>query len=379
MYAAIIFTFTLLFLQGHVTCASAESPSGVVRIEDRAPSGLVTGMDGRAVASTVGSNQLRDLRAGDVVRPGDELRVGAGSMIEVLWNRRALFSLGDQTVVRLLDGKGGQTPVQILEGNVRIAYSYNEGHPTDTLTVLTPEARTVMRGGILEALVGSEIQTNDRRLTTFGRTEEGVREAGRGDVIRIVEGQASVEPVSTGTKPVLLKAGHETRIFAAGSDIPRQYNGEHRQRLAAIAVHQEVPQLTVQRIAGIHVEHALELEQGLRKNAEDVKNAQSSDSRLKGAILSTSLGILVTPLQASNGSLTTAAVPVTTSVSVTPTTGVGSGSVSIPLTAPAPIPSTNTFVPSQAGGNNSLSLLREALTDALDRPGRRRGRGRDRD
>ena len=71
MYAAIIFTFTLLFLQGHVTCASAESPSGVARIEDRAPSGLVTGMDGRVVASTVGSNQLRDLRAGDVVRPGD--------------------------------------------------------------------------------------------------------------------------------------------------------------------------------------------------------------------------------------------------------------------------------------------------------------------
>ena len=215
-------------------------------------------------------------------------------MIEVLWNRRALFSLGDQTVVRLLDGKGGQTPVQILEGNVRIAYSYNEGHPTDTLTVLTPEARTVMRGGILEALVGSGIQTDDRRLTTFGRAEEGGREAGRGDVIRIVEGQASVEPASSGTKPVLLKAGHETRVIAAGSDIPRQYNGEHRQRLAAIAGHQEVPQLTVQRIAGIHVEHALELEQGLRKNAEDVKNAQSSDSRVKGAILWTSLGIPVT-------------------------------------------------------------------------------------
>ena len=113
--------------------------------QERALSGLVTGIDGRVVASAVGSNQMRDLRAGDAVRPGDELRVGAGSMIEVLWNKQALFSLRDQTVVRLFEAKGGQIPVQILEGNVRIAYSYNEGHPTDTLTVITPDAHTVMR------------------------------------------------------------------------------------------------------------------------------------------------------------------------------------------------------------------------------------------
>ena len=157
-----------------------------------------------------------------------------------------------------------------------------------------------------------------------------------------------------------------------GSDAPREYNGDHRQRLAAIASHQEVPQSAVQRIAGIHVDHALELEQGLRKGAEDVKNAQNSDSRVKGAILSTSLGIPVTPLQASSGSLTSGSVPVSTSVSVAPTTGVGSGPVSVPLSVPAPIPSTNTFVPSQSGGINSASLLREALKDALDRPGKGR-------
>lgn len=377
MYTAIIFTFTLLSLQGYLTCASAESPSDVVPTQERAPSGLVTGIDGRVVASTVGSNQTRDLRAGDAVRPGDELRVGAGSMIEVLWNKRALFSLRDQTVVRLFEAKGGQTPVQILEGIVRIAYSYNEGHPTDTLTVMTPDARTVMRGGILEAIVGSGIHTDDRHLMKFERKEEGIREAGRGDVIRIVEGQASVEPASSSTKPVLLKAGHEIRVSPAGSDAPREYNGHHRQRLAAIVSHQEVPQAAVQRIAGIHVDHALELEQGLRKGVEDVKNAQNSDSRVKGAILSTSLGIPVTSFQASSGSLTSGSVPVSTSVSVAPTTGVGSGPVSVPLSVPAPIPSTNTS--SQSGGINSTSLLREALKDALDRPGKGKRRGRDRD
>ena len=371
MYTAIIFAFTLLSLPGSMTSASAESPSDVAQPQERALSGLVTGIDGRVVASTVGSNQMRDLRAGDAVRPGDELRVGAGSMIEVLWNKRALFSLRDQTVVRLFEAKGGQTPVQILEGIVRIAYSYNEGHPTDTLTVMTPEAHTVMRGGILEAIVGSGIPTDDRHLMKFEPKEEGTRAAGRWDVIRMVEGQSSVEPASSSTKPVLLKAGHEIRVSPAGSDVPREYNGDHRQRLAAIASHQEIPQSAVQRIAGIHVDHALELEQGLRKGAEDVKHAQKSDSRVKGAILSTSLGIPVTPLQASSGSLTSGSVPVNTSVSVAPTTAVGS--------APVPIPSGNSFVPSQSGGINSASLLREALKDALDRPGKGKRRGRDRD
>ena len=269
---------------GYATSVSAESPSVGAGAQERVRSGLVTGIDGRVVVSTVGSNQTRELRAGDAVRPGDELRVGAGSMIEVLWNKRALFSLRDQTVVRLLEATGGQTPVQILEGHARIAYAYNEGHPTDTLAVMTPEALTVMRGGILEASVGPGIRTDDRRLMKFEQKEEGTREVGRGDVIRIVEGQARVEPASSGMKPVLLKAGHEVRVSSMGTDAPREYKGDHRHRLAAIASHQEVPQSAVQRIAGIHVDHALELEQSLRKGAEDAKNAQNSDNGVKGAI-----------------------------------------------------------------------------------------------
>ena len=175
-------------------------------------------------------------------------------------------------------------------------------------------------------------------------------------------------------KPVLLKAGHEIRVSAVGSDVPREYNGDHRQRLAAIASHQEIPQSAVQRIAGIHVDHALELEQSLRKGAEDVKHAQKSDSRVKGAILSTSLGIPVTPLQASSGSLTSGSAPVNTS-----RFGGSDHSVGSVTAPPVPIPSGNSFVPSQSGGINSASLLREALRDALDSPGKGKRRGRDGD
>ncbi len=328
----------------------------------------------------LGPIRLRELRAGDAVRPGDELRVGVGSMVEVLWNKRALFSFRDQTVVRLLEVTGGQTPVQVLEGHARIAYSYNEGHPTDTLAVMTPDARTVMRGGILEASVGPGTRTDDRRLMKFEQKEEGTREARRGDVIRIVEGQARVEPASSGTKPMLLKAGHEVRVSPMGADAPRGVTrASHRHRLAAVASHQEIPQSAVQRIAGIHVDHALELEQGLRKGAENTKKAQNSDSGVKGAILSTSLGIPVTPLQASSGSLTAGSATINPTVAVAPTTGVGSGPVSVPtpVAPPVQVPSASTFVPSQSGGINSASLLREVLKDALDKSGKSKGRDRD--
>jgi hypothetical protein len=392
MYTAIIFAFTLLSMHAYVTDASAEATSAGAPAQEPAPSGSVTGINGRVVASAVGSNQTRELRPGDAVMPGDELRVGAGSMIEVLWNKRALFSLREQTVVRLLEATGGQTPVQVIEGHARIAYSYNEGHPTDTLAVMTPEARTVMRGGILEAIAGSETPRGDRHLMKFERKQEDAREAGRGDIIRIVEGQAKVEPASSSMKPVLLKAGHEVRVSSAGTDAPRRYMPDYRYRLAGIASHQEIPQSAVQRLAGIHVDHALELEEGLRKGAEDVKNVKNTDTGgVKGAILSTSLGIPVTPLQASSGSLTSGSSPVSPTVAIAPTTGAGSGPVSIPapvaapvpvpapIQVPVPIPSASTFVPSQSGGINSASLLQQILKDALDNPGKGKSKGRDRD
>ena len=79
----------------------------------------------------------------------------------MLWNKRVLISLQESTGVRLLDPTGEQTLVQVLEGQARIAFSYSEGRPTDTLAVITPEARTIMRGGILEVVVGSAIHQTD--------------------------------------------------------------------------------------------------------------------------------------------------------------------------------------------------------------------------
>ena len=356
MSTPILLAFTLLSLQGTLTSVLAGSTAADATTRERAASGIVTGIEGRVVASTENSTETRALRAGDLLQSGDEIRVSVGSRVEVLWNKRALFSLQESTAVRLVEPIGGQTPIQVLGGQARIAFSYNEGRPADTLAVITPEARTIMRGGILEVMVGSVIhRTDDRHLMTFDGKEEGTRETTTGDVIRIVEGQASVEPALSTAKSVLLKAGQEGRVVSGETDAPRASTSVNRQRLAAVERHLDIPQPAVQRLARIHVDHALELEKDLRQGAEDPSDSKNSGDEVKGALLSTSLGIPVTPFQTSSAASGTVGPSVQTPSVVIPTVPSGS----------------------QSGGINSSSLLQEALNNALDKPGK--GKGRDKD
>ena len=348
MYTHIlILAFTVLSLDGLPTSVCADSTVPGATPQERASAGIVTGVDGRVVASPVSSAQTRALRAGDLLQSGDEIRVSAGSRVEVLWNKRALISLEASTGVRLLDPTGGQMLIQVLEGQARIAFSYSEGRPTDTLAVITPEARTIMRGGILEVMVGSAVhRTDDQHLLKFDK-KEGVREGTTGDVIRIVEGQASIEPALSAAKSFLVKAGHEVRVEMGETDAPYESKSGNRQRLTAIERHLDVPQSAVQRLARTHVDHALELEKSLRRDTENPTDSRNSGGVVTGAVLSTSLGIPVTPFQNSVGPSGQ------TPSGVSPT-----------------VPSAT-----QSGGINSSSLLQEALKNALDKPGK--GKGRD--
>lgn len=348
MYTHIlILAFTVLSLHGSLTSVFADSTVPGATPQERASAGIVTGVDGRVVASPVSSAQTRALRVGDLLQSGDEIRVSAGSRVEVLWNKRVLISLEPSTGVRLFDPTGGQTLVQVLEGQARIAFSYSEGRPTDTLAVITPEARTIMRGGILEVMVGSAVhRTDDQHLLKFDK-KEGVREGTTGDVIRIVEGQASIEPALSAAKSFLVKAGHEVRVEMGETDAPHESKSGNRQRLTAIERHLDVPQSAVQRLARTHVDHALELEKSLRKDTENPTDSRNSGGVVTGAVLSTSLGIPVTPFQNSVGPSGQ------TPSGVSPT-----------------VPSAT-----QSGGINSSSLLQKALKNALDKPGK--GKGRD--
>ena len=202
----------VLSLSVWTTPAFAEKPAG-----ERNP-GVVTGIEGTVTAVNGPASHPRPLRGGDVLQPGDEVRGTVSSRIEVLWNSRAVFSMQGESGLRLLEPVGGQMLVQLLTGQARIAYSYNEGRPSDTMAIILPDARVIMRGGILEVSVTSS-----------------------GEIIRMVEGQTSIEPVSGPAKPVLLKAGQEVELRAGRAGVPHPSTATMQPSLVAMEHHRAVP------------------------------------------------------------------------------------------------------------------------------------------
>ena len=76
MYTHIlILAFTVLSLHGSLISVFADSTVPGATPQERASAGIVTGIDGPAVASTVSSAQTRALRVGDLLQSGDEIRV----------------------------------------------------------------------------------------------------------------------------------------------------------------------------------------------------------------------------------------------------------------------------------------------------------------
>jgi hypothetical protein len=343
-------------------------------------SGVVSGLNGQAAAAIPGSGASRELRIGDRVAAGEEIHVGSGGTLELLWERRALFTLKERSSIALQESKNGSALLQILEGTIRVAYSYNEGHPTDTMKIQTPETLMTVRGGIIEAAVEATGVAGQARRTKSQQAAETA-----GEVLRVIEGQAHVEPRSSDPKPFLLKAGYEWQALPGrGSEAIRSSAGHGTRELAAAQSHHQVP--AMQRMVRVHIEHALELERALSKPARD---GNESDG-IKGAIVATSLGIPL-PVTGSGATITATSVAPTVPVGsipgpvgpvgVPPTTGPVVPTPVIPTpvvpTPVIPTPGITVLAPSQSGGINSLSLLRDVLQD-LSKPGGR-GRGRDRD
>jgi hypothetical protein len=350
---------------GYSSHAQSKNPSELP-IGD--PSGIVTGLIGQATGVTPGAS--RELRIGDRVAVGEDVLLAAGTL-EILWERRALFSLEGRTRIAMREAKNGLALLEIQEGAVQVAYSYNEGHPTDTLTVRTPATRTVLRGGIIQAKVERVGAQNPMQMSKPGQL------AGTADeLLRMIEGQAQVEPLNAGAKPFLLKVGYEFQISSGGSDAVRPAGASGARKLAAVSSHEHVPAPTIQRLVRIHVDHALEIEQALNKPSRDGNEAEGSVGGLNGAIVATSLGIPLTAISGTGGSVAAS--------SSVPTFSPGpavAGGIAPTAAPPAPVPIIQTPVqtpgvtvltPSQSGGINSQSLLRDVLQDVV---GKGHGKG----
>lgn len=165
-------------------------------------SGIVTGMVGGPQRIETGAAPTL-LKIGDKIGGGDELRLGPGETVDVLWDRRAVITLQEEARVHISEPRHGQTELHLHQGAVRIVLSYSAGRMTDTLTVQTPLARVISRGGILEAsTVGGEQRSLLARLVNAATV----------DTLRVFEGQARVEPLTGQGKPFSLKTGSEVSL-----------------------------------------------------------------------------------------------------------------------------------------------------------------------
>jgi hypothetical protein len=333
------------------------------------PYGIVTGLSGPATGITPGGS--RELRIGDRVAVGEEVFVAAGTL-EILWERRALFSLEGRTRIAVREAKNGLALLDILEGAVQIAFSYNEGHPTDTVTIQTPAARTVLRGGIVEAKVAPTGEIG--RLVQSAHVGKTASTAG--ELLRMIEGQAQIEPRTAGAKSFLLKVGHEFQTTSQGDAVRPSLVNDGR-KLILLPGHQQMPSSAVQRMVRTHVDHAVEVERAINKPSRGGNEMDGPARDKSGAIVSTSLGIPIAALPGSGGA--------TASSSLAPAMPPGplvSGGGATTAAPPAPVPIIQTptvtiLTPTQSGGINSQSLLREVLQDLGGSKGKAKGHAKD--
>jgi hypothetical protein len=361
-----LFTWCGMLNAGIGQAAPAEqTPAG-----SPVPSGLIAGLDGQAVVvSPAGIS--RSLRLGDRVAVGEVVRVAPGGMVEMLWERRALFSLNETSHVSVQESRNGSVILNVHQGTVRLAYSYNQGRPSDTLTVHTPGTRGVLRGGIVEIDAGHPATGAPQRVSAAVRTHES---------IRVMEGQIQVESTVFGAKSSTIKAGYEFQTTGDAGESVRSFS------VAGISKpwmmqDRSVP-LNLPRLVQVHVDHALEVERALRQSTREQGDNDQVTEQAKGAIVATSLGIPLTTI--ANTTAVTASGNAFSTFSPAPTVspgGQGAGAVAgggTPAGSSAQAVSAATVTPTQSGGINSASLLRDVLKDnGGGNNGRGKGRGKD--
>lgn len=350
-----VFGYSVMLLVSMSTMAWAEEPPLPLSGEGQAR-GVVIGIVGipvRIVSPATTSSGV--LSVGDVISVGEEVRVGTGEQVTLLWDRRAVLTLSEGARLNVQELHRGQTELVLHQGKVRIALSYNAGRMTDTLTLRTPLARAVSRGGIVEAtVVGEERQSLLARLVT----------APSGDTLRVLEGQARVEPLTGDRKAFPLKAGREVslRTGMVGSLSEFQESSHILQPLAVREEHRVLPSPLTRQIVGTQVGHALELEQEILQASSVGGEKELRGPSSNGTILATSIGLPVVPLsQASSPA------------SVTGTSTGVPAALPPPAVPPVQSAGVGSLGPAQSGGLNSRNLLREILTE-VGRGGRGHGK-----
>ncbi len=246
--------------------------------------GVVTGISGGSVSILSTGPASRTVKVGDLMGAGEEISTSVGAKVDVLWDHRALLTLNEETRLHIQEPHRGQTEVRLHRGTVRIALSYNAGRMTDRITLQTALARTVSRGGIMEATVmGEEQRSFFARLVNAPTVE----------TLRVFEGQARVEPLSDESKPFSIKSGSEVSLEPG---VPTSILGMHAatrslQPLAVKEEHRGSPQPVTRQIVTAHVDLALEVEKEIQRTTAAGTQKDLPGTAAKGVILPTSTGL----------------------------------------------------------------------------------------
>jgi hypothetical protein len=411
----VLTAFVLLF---GIAPLEASVRDGTPGIAEPMASGLITGFTGTPLLGMVGGTK-QDVSLGNTVAVAQELRTGQDDTLEILWDRHAMILVRPQSKIMIQESIPGQTVVSLEGGSVRVALAYNSSQPTDIVTVQTPSSRVFTRGGILEVdVLPPPASFFSRVASVFAKTETPAGPA-QWETVRVVEGQSGVESLTPSPgDSQMLEAGTLARISGGiveqVGDLPQQ--SSKGVGLADTDRRQGTPGPLIQRLASVHVTHALEVERLMSTPNPAIDRAgPTTGSDVKGTIVATSLGLQTLlpgqpgatrgPAPAAQPTPSGPAAPAPTSPTVTtPLPPLP------PLQAPKPTGgltnrdrfkgalddddkdddernknrgkkdrSVTSTVAGQSGGANSRNLVKDRFDDDDTITGKQRGKGKDRD
>lgn len=317
-------------------------------------SGLITGVTGAPI--TGGSGASRVLSLGDTLSRAEELRTNPDDTVEILWDRQAVIQVHPKSHIMIQETKPGETEVHLTGGSVRVALAYGS-RPSDMVTVHTPTSRVFTRGGIVEVDVLPSAPTLLSRMSAVFAGADSAAALSLVESVRVLEGQAGVEPLKATRPSQMLEAGLQARVAAGAieqtSGLPA--SAGKGVGLAATDRRQATPGPLTQNIVRVHVSHALEVERLMNTTPSSLDEAaKAGGTDIRGAIVSTSLGVPTTSFAQSSGSAGGS--------SPTPTV-----STPLPTLPPIQTPTLTTLAPNQSGGVNSRSLINSVLSDGKNR------------
>ncbi len=332
-------------LAGLTLSAWAEEAPSPVPDQRRATGVVVEMIGGPAQVLSGGSSRL--VRLGDFVTVGEEIQTPGGTRVALLWDHRAVLTLHEKGRLQIDEPHGGQLELRLHRGMMRIALSYNAGRMTDRLLLQTSLARVVLRGGILEATVedGASRSLLARLLNSSSA-----------ETLRIVEGQAQVEPLTGERKSFSLKTGSEVSLTSGAAASVRALESDARRGTPRDNKEERrgVPDTITRQIVTAHIPLAVEAEQELQRARRAATEKEPLGNAVIGTILPTTTGL---PLSSSVQALGTGG---SAGSSLPPTS-----SFSIPAPSNAtPLQGAGSLGPAQSGGRNTNELLEQLVKEA---------------